>query len=52
MFDAFTTAKPCRRKQNRPPGQAAVAEATRISENTQGVLVDLEQYAQTARVAR
>jgi hypothetical protein len=52
VLDAFTTEKPCRAKQNRPPGQAALAEAARLGENTQGVLVDLEQYAQIARVAR
>jgi len=52
VLDAFTTEKPCRTKQNRPPGQAALAEAARLDENTQGVLVDLEQYAQIARVAR
>ena len=52
VFEAFTTEKPCRRKANRPPGHAATAEAALLSENTQGVLVDLEQYAQIARVAR
>jgi len=51
VLDAFTTEKPCRGKQNRPPGQAALAEAARLGENTQDVLVDLEQYAQIARVA-
>jgi transposase len=52
VFDAFTTQKPCRRKQNRPPGQAAAAEAARLTGQEQGVLIDLEQYAQIARVAR
>jgi len=52
VFDAFTTEKPCRRKQNRPPGQAAAAEAARLTGQEQGVLIDLEQYAQIARVAR
>jgi transposase len=51
VLDAFTTAKPCRRKQNRPPSQAALAEAGRLRSEKQGVLVDLEQYAQIARVA-
>jgi transposase len=52
VFDAFTTQKPCRRKQNRPPGQAATLEAQRLTGQEQGVLIDLEQYAQIARVAR
>jgi hypothetical protein len=52
VFDAFTTQKPCRGKRNRPPGQAATLEAARLTGQQQGVLVDLEQYAQIARVAR
>jgi len=52
VFDAFTTQKPCRAKQNRPPGAAAAAEAQRLAGQEQGVLIDLEQYAQIARVAR
>ena len=52
MFDAFTTQKPCRAKQNRPPGKTAAEEAERLTGQQQGVLIDLEQYAQIARVAR
>jgi hypothetical protein len=51
VLDPFTTAKPCRAKQNRPPGKDALAAAARFFENTHGVVVDLEQYAQIARVA-
>jgi transposase len=51
VLNSFSTAKPCRRKQNRPPSQAAVAEAGRLRGEKQGVLVDLEQYAQIAKVA-
>lgn len=52
VLDAFTTEKPCRSKQNRPPGKDALAAAARLNENPLGVVVDLEQYAQIARVAR
>ncbi len=52
VLDAFTTEKPCRAKQNRPPGKDALAAAQRLSQNAQGVVVDLEQYAQIARVAQ
>jgi transposase len=52
VFDAFTTEKPCRAKQNRPPGKDALAAAQRFSKDAQGVVVDLEQYAQIARVAQ
>jgi transposase len=51
VLDAFTTAKPCRRKQNRPPGQGALAEAARLHGNGQGVVVDLDEYARIAKVA-
>jgi len=43
VLDAFTTEKPCRAKQDRPPGKDALAAAQRLSENAQGVVVDLEQ---------
>ncbi|MCA1680294.1 MAG: DDE-type integrase/transposase/recombinase, partial [Actinobacteria bacterium] len=55
VLDAFTTDKPCRRKANRPPGDAAVTVAARLRghDNDAGaVIVDLEDYAQIARVAR
>jgi transposase len=53
VLDAFTTDPPCRRKANRPPGQQALAEAARLrGHNAAGVVVDLEDYARIARVAR
>ena len=52
VLDAFTTDRPCRRKLNRPPGQAALAEAARLrGHDTGGVIVDLEDYARIAKVA-
>lgn len=51
VLDAFTTAKPCRRKENRPPSQAALAEAARLRGEGQGTVVDLDEYALIARVA-
>ena len=53
VLNAFTTDKPCRRKANRPPGDAALTHAARLAGRDQGaVVVDLEDYAQIARVAR
>ena len=54
VLDAFTTDKPCRRKTNRPPGDAALTAAARLRghDDAGAVIVDLEDYAQIARVAR
>jgi transposase len=54
VLDAFTTDRPCRAKQNRPPGEGALraAAALRGAEATTAVVVDLERYAQLAQVAR
>jgi transposase len=53
VLDAFTTERPCRRKPNRPPGQAALTHAARLRGHDGGaVVVDLEHYAQIARVAK
>ena len=54
VLDAFTTDKPCRGKANRPPGHAALTHATRLRghDESAAVVVDLESYAQIARVAR
>jgi len=52
VLDAFTTKKACPRKPNRPPGERALAEAARLrGQDPGGVVVDLDQYAQIARVA-
>jgi transposase len=53
VLAAFTTRPPCRRKQNRPPGQAALQAAARLrGQGSEARLIDLERYAQIARVAR
>lgn len=57
VLSAFTTHRPCRRKQNRPPGQAALKAAAVLREGQPandggGVVIDLERYAQLAEVAR
>ena len=47
-------ARPRRKKANRPPGEAALAEARRLGEagGAEAVVVDLGAYAQVAQVAR
>ena len=53
VLDAFTTDGPCRRKPNRPPGDAALAQAAQLRGHDEGaVVVDLEHYAQIASVAK
>lgn len=54
VLDAFATDKPCRRKTNQPPGNAARTHAARLRGHDQGgaVAIDLEDYAQIATVAR
>jgi transposase len=53
VLQAFTTRLPCRRKQNHPPGEAALAAAARLhGQEPTAVVVDLERYAQLAKVAR
>ena len=46
VLSAFTTARPCNAKANRPPGPQALAEAARLL-GTEGrdVTVDLQDYA-------
>jgi transposase len=55
VLSAFTTRPPCRRKQNRPPGQAALQAAAILRGEHPadgGVVIDLERYAELAEVAR
>ncbi|HZJ28718.1 MAG TPA: DDE-type integrase/transposase/recombinase [Solirubrobacterales bacterium] len=55
VLDQFSTgAAPRQRKANRPPGQAALAEARRLREGSaaDAVVVDLAAYAEAAEVAR
>ena len=49
-----TGASPRRRKANRPPGEAALAEARRLKQGSaaDAVVVDLAAYAKAADVAR
>jgi transposase len=47
VLSAFTTARPCDRKANRPPGVAALAEAARLLGPEGGdVVIDLARYAE------
>ena len=53
VLDAFTTRQACPRKPNRPPGERALAEAALLrGRQPGGVVVDLDQYARIAKVAR
>jgi transposase len=54
VLAAFTTDRPCRRKANRPPSDAAQAAAARLRghQSAAAVVIDLEDYARIASVAR
>ncbi len=53
VLAAFTTARPCDRKANRPPGAAALAEAARLlGPEGSDVVVDLAYYAELVEVSR
>lgn len=53
VLEEFTTKRACRRKATRPPGEAALAAAARLrGSGADAVVVDLERYAEAARVAR
>ncbi len=53
VLDAFTVARPCKRKANRPPGEAALAAAARLrGEEGKDVAIDLGRYAELAGAAR
>ena len=52
VLQAFSSAQRCDRKTNRPPGPAAKAAVAAIQTGSPEVQVDLERYAQWARVAR
>jgi transposase len=52
VLDAFTVARPCKRKANRPPGEAALAAAARLrGEQGKDVAIDLGRYAELAGAA-
>jgi transposase len=47
VLSSFTTARPCDRKANRPPGPAALAEAAKLlGPEGRDVVVDLARYAE------
>ncbi len=51
VLSAFTTARPCDRKANRPPGPEALAEAARLlGTDGRDVVVDLATYAALVEV--
>jgi hypothetical protein len=53
VLAAFTTARPCDRKGNRPPGPAALAAAARLrGHEPREVTVDLDRYAELVEVLR
>lgn len=55
VLSAFTTARPCTRKANRPPGPAALATAAALRADIPGgaeVVVDLGAWARAAEGAR
>lgn len=53
VLAAFTTARPCDRKGNRPPGPAALAAAAELrGHGSREVTVDLDRYAELVEVLR
>jgi transposase len=52
VLNSVTSQRPCRRKANRPPGQAALAAAAVIAGvGNADVVVDLDRYAEYAKAA-
>jgi transposase len=52
VLASLTTRRPCRRKANRPPGEAALAAAAALAGESREVVVSLEQYGRYAQAAR
>jgi transposase len=52
ILNSLTSARPCRRKANRPPGEAALAAAAALAGQEADVSVSLETYARYAEAAR
>jgi hypothetical protein len=52
VLASLPSSRPCRRKGNRPPGQAALAAAAVLAGESRDVVVSLEQYARYAEAAR
>ena len=52
VLSRFTTARPCDRKENRPPGAAALAERAKLmGQAGNEPTVDLEAMAEVVRLA-
>lgn len=52
VLASLTSARPCRRKANRPPGEAALAAAADLAGEPSDVVVSLDAYARYAEAAR
>jgi transposase len=52
ILASLTSRRPCRRKGNRPPGQAALAAAAALAGEARDVVVSLDTYARYAEAAR
>lgn len=52
VLASLTSKRPCRRKANRPPGEAALAAAAALAGEPRDVVVSLEEYGRYAEAAR
>lgn len=52
VLASLTSSRPCRRKQNRPPGAQALAAAAALAGEEADVVVSLDAYARYAEAAR
>lgn len=52
VLQSLTSARPCRRKANRPPGEAALQAAAALAGEPRAVSVSLDAYARYAEAAR
>ena len=52
VLASLTSARPCRRKQNRPPGEAALQAAAVLAGEQADVVVSLDTYARYAEASR
>ncbi|MGH3092637.1 MAG: Mu transposase domain-containing protein [Gaiellaceae bacterium] len=52
VLQSLTSARPCRRKANRPPGEAALAAVAALAGEAADVVVSLDTYARYAEAAR
>jgi transposase len=52
VLASLTSSRPCRRKANRPPGEAALRAAAALAGEARDVVVSLEEYSRYAEAAR